>query len=380
MPTASTGPSSSRTSPTRRSTAGRRSRRLPSRPGRGPCSGSRSSVGAVRLGALNLYRDRPGPAHRRPARRRPRPGRRRRHGRSSRCRPAPPGRARRRAGGRHELPVRRPPGRRHGRRPARRPRRPRRWSASAPTPSATNASSSTSPRTCRAPAAVRSRRRRATHECRRADVVAVATIGPVIGVRRRAARPTAKEVVMTREALLARTMVELADTLVDDFDIVDLLTTLADRCVEVLDVAAAGIMLAAPDGELRAMTSSSEAMRARRAVRAAVPGGPVPGLLPQRAARRQPGPRHASTAAGRASPRRRRGRLPRRRRHPHAPARPGHRRPQPVPHRDRVVERRRRRRRPGARRRRHHRHPAAPHAAARAAVNDQLRSRSTAAS
>jgi GAF domain-containing protein len=69
------------------------------------------------------------------------------------------------------------------------------------------------------------------------------------------------EVVMTREAVLARTMVELADNLVDDFDIVDLLTTLSDRCVEVLDVAAAGIMLAAPDGELRAMASSSEAMR-----------------------------------------------------------------------------------------------------------------------
>ena len=66
---------------------------------------------------------------------------------------------------------------------------------------------------------------------------------------------------MTREAVLARTMVELADNLVDDFDVVDLLTTLSDRCVEVLDIAAAGIMLAAPDGLLRAMTSSSEAMR-----------------------------------------------------------------------------------------------------------------------
>ena len=66
---------------------------------------------------------------------------------------------------------------------------------------------------------------------------------------------------MTREAVLARTMVELADTLVDDFDIVELLTTLSERCVDVLDVAAAGVMLAAPDGELRVMTSSSEAMR-----------------------------------------------------------------------------------------------------------------------
>jgi GAF domain-containing protein len=66
---------------------------------------------------------------------------------------------------------------------------------------------------------------------------------------------------MTREEMLARTLVELADNLVDDFDIVELLTTLSDRCVEVLDIAAAGIMLVAPDGELRVMTSSSEAMR-----------------------------------------------------------------------------------------------------------------------
>src|SRR5437016_81759 len=66
---------------------------------------------------------------------------------------------------------------------------------------------------------------------------------------------------MLREALLARTFVELADTLVDDFDVVELLTVLADRCVEVLEVAAAGIMLVAPEGDLRVMASSSEAMR-----------------------------------------------------------------------------------------------------------------------
>jgi GAF domain-containing protein len=67
---------------------------------------------------------------------------------------------------------------------------------------------------------------------------------------------------MPRETtLLARTLVELADNLVTDFDTVDLLTLLADRCVDVLDVAAAGLMLAAPDGDLRVMASSSEAMR-----------------------------------------------------------------------------------------------------------------------
>ena len=66
---------------------------------------------------------------------------------------------------------------------------------------------------------------------------------------------------MSRESLLARTLVELADNLVDDFDVVELLTLLSDRCVEILDVATAGLMLAGPDGELRVMASSSEAMR-----------------------------------------------------------------------------------------------------------------------
>lgn len=66
---------------------------------------------------------------------------------------------------------------------------------------------------------------------------------------------------MTREALLARTFVELSETLVDEFDLVELLSLLTERCVEVLDVAAAGIMLAGPGGGLRVMTSSSDAMR-----------------------------------------------------------------------------------------------------------------------
>ena len=39
---------------------------------------------------------------------------------------------------------------------------------------------------------------------------------------------------MTREASVVQSLVELADTLVDDFDVVDLLTGLADRCVSLL--------------------------------------------------------------------------------------------------------------------------------------------------
>ena len=66
---------------------------------------------------------------------------------------------------------------------------------------------------------------------------------------------------MSRESVLARTMVELADSLVDDFDIVDVLTLLSDRCVEVLDTSTAGIMLGGADGQLQLMTSSNDAMR-----------------------------------------------------------------------------------------------------------------------
>ncbi len=61
--------------------------------------------------------------------------------------------------------------------------------------------------------------------------------------------------------MLARTFVEMADTLVADYDVVEILTLLADRCVEALEVDAAGLMLVAPDGDLRVMASSSEAMR-----------------------------------------------------------------------------------------------------------------------
>jgi GAF domain-containing protein len=66
---------------------------------------------------------------------------------------------------------------------------------------------------------------------------------------------------MSREAMLARTLVKLADTLVADFDVVEMLTMVTDRCVDVLDVGASGIMLVAPDGDLRVIASSSETMR-----------------------------------------------------------------------------------------------------------------------
>jgi GAF domain-containing protein len=66
---------------------------------------------------------------------------------------------------------------------------------------------------------------------------------------------------MTREADVVRSLVEMADTLVDDYDVVDLLTGLTDRCVDLLGVSAAGVMLAPPAGGLGLVASSSEAMR-----------------------------------------------------------------------------------------------------------------------
>ena len=66
---------------------------------------------------------------------------------------------------------------------------------------------------------------------------------------------------MTREADVVRSLVEMAGTLVDDYDVVDLLTGLADRCVDLLGVSAAGVMLASPAGSLGLVASSSEAMR-----------------------------------------------------------------------------------------------------------------------
>ena len=56
----------------------------------------------------------------------------------------------------------------------------------------------------------------------------------------------------------------------------ELLTLLADRCVEVLDVAAAGLMLAGPDGDLRVMASSSEAMRVLELFELQSKDGPCP--------------------------------------------------------------------------------------------------------
>jgi len=66
---------------------------------------------------------------------------------------------------------------------------------------------------------------------------------------------------MAREQDLLAAFIEFADTIVDEYDVVEFLHRLATRCVELVDASEAGIMLADRDGTLRYVASSSERMR-----------------------------------------------------------------------------------------------------------------------
>jgi GAF domain-containing protein len=66
---------------------------------------------------------------------------------------------------------------------------------------------------------------------------------------------------MVREQRLAEVFVELADTLVEEFDVVDLLQTLTERCVELVDTDAAGLMLDDQRGNLQLVAHTHESAR-----------------------------------------------------------------------------------------------------------------------
>jgi GAF domain-containing protein len=65
----------------------------------------------------------------------------------------------------------------------------------------------------------------------------------------------------SRETDVLDAVVSLVDTLLEDFDVVDLLTELTERCAQLLDVEAAGFLLADPLHQLRLLAATTEQAR-----------------------------------------------------------------------------------------------------------------------
>ena len=63
------------------------------------------------------------------------------------------------------------------------------------------------------------------------------------------------------EVQLADVFVEMADTLVDDFDVIEFLHVLTERCVQLLGVSAAGLLLTDGQDTLQLVAASSERTR-----------------------------------------------------------------------------------------------------------------------
>jgi len=65
-------------------------------------------------------------------------------------------------------------------------------------------------------------------------------------------------VTRSRPEKVSTAFVKLADTLVADYDVLDMLHTLAEECVDLLQVDQVGLLLAGPQGDLQVVASTSE--------------------------------------------------------------------------------------------------------------------------
>ncbi|MGY2701879.1 MULTISPECIES: GAF and ANTAR domain-containing protein [unclassified Nocardioides] len=79
---------------------------------------------------------------------------------------------------------------------------------------------------------------------------------------------------MSREQLLAATFVELADTIGDDFEVLDFLQNLATRCTEILGATAVGVILADQRGTLQLVASTTHTSQVLELVAIAISEGP----------------------------------------------------------------------------------------------------------
>jgi transcriptional regulator with GAF, ATPase, and Fis domain len=78
------------------------------------------------------------------------------------------------------------------------------------------------------------------------------------------------------EQQLAEAFVELADTLVDDFDVMDFLHRVSVRCAHVLGVSAAGVLLTGHGDALRVVAASTEQTRLLELLQSQTDQGPCP--------------------------------------------------------------------------------------------------------
>jgi GAF domain-containing protein len=78
----------------------------------------------------------------------------------------------------------------------------------------------------------------------------------------------------SRETRSSAAFIALTDTLVADFDIVDLLHTLIDACIDLLDADAGGLLLSDADGALQLMASSVEDVALVEIVQLSAEAGP----------------------------------------------------------------------------------------------------------
>lgn len=121
-------------------------------------------------------------------------------------------------------------------------------------------------------------------------------------------RTTVLDVVQQQDGRLGRAVAELADTLVADFDVVEIATRVAQHCLDVVDADSAGVLLLDVHGRLRLLAATSEETETVETFQVRQGDGPCIAAVqdeatvmaedPQELLRRWPGFARVATAQG----------------------------------------------------------------------------------